>query len=87
MTVLIVCAALRVENRIICGARHYDAIMRAQINAAEGEEFWKHCEQGFIDQRGNFLTREEAKEIADRQGQIRRRCGGDAKRLFSENIY
>jgi len=51
-TQLVVCAALRhpTNGRIICGARHYDPIMRAQINATEGPAAWKGCDQGFIDQ-------------------------------------
>lgn len=76
---LIVCAAVRnrQETIIVCGARHFDGIMRAQIAAMNtAEKIW---EQGFIDQRGNFLTRGEAWKIANAAGQIRRRCGGDVK--------
>ena len=43
--------------------------------------------QGFIDQRGNFLTREEAWIVAEASGQIIRRVGGDGKKLYSENLY
>ena len=86
---IIVCAANKhpTNGRIICGARHYDPIMRAQINASEGADSWKGCEQGFIDQYGQFYTREEALLIAKKNGQIRRRVGGDDNRLFSENLY
>ena len=85
----IVCAANKhpESGRIICGARHYDPIMRAQINASEGSESWKGCEQGFIDQFGKFYSREEALDIARRNRQIIRRCGGDERQLFSENLY
>jgi hypothetical protein len=44
-------------------------------------------EQGFIDQFGVFMTREEAYEVAKAAGQIKYRCGGDEGRLFSENLY
>jgi hypothetical protein len=44
-------------------------------------------EQGFIDQFGKFLTREEAWVIASENGQIRRQVGGDQSRLYSENLY
>ena len=44
-------------------------------------------EQGFVDQRGEFLTREEAHSIALAEDQIRRRCGDDERTLFSENLY
>jgi hypothetical protein len=82
----VVCAANRhKDGRIVAGARHYDGIMRAQIGA--DYESWKGCEQGFIDQFGQFLTREQALVIARANGQIRRRCGGDEHQLYSENLY
>jgi hypothetical protein len=83
----VVCAANRHKTRgiIICGARHWDEVMRGQVEAM-GEDYHS-WDQGFIDQRGEWMTREEAHEVAKENGQIRRRCGGDAKRLFSENLY
>jgi len=75
------------NGRIITGARHYDAIMRSQMKASEGLAWWRGCEQGFIDQRGNFLTRREAHKLAVDNSQIRRRCGGDHETLYSENLY
>lgn len=45
------------------------------------------CEQGFIDNRGAFHTREEAHVIAIKNGQRRYRCGGDETRLYSEGLY
>lgn len=87
MEQIIVCAANRLDDgTIICGARHWDTIM----NRIADKVGWDDCrlaEQGFIDQLGNFLTREEALEIAKRNGQIKRRCGGDEHELFSENLY
>jgi hypothetical protein len=70
---VIVCAAVRHKKtgQIICGARHYDPIMRGCMNA-EGFPFWANTDQGFIDQRGQFLSREEAWVVADKMGQIRR---------------
>ena len=84
----VVAAACRNSaGRIVVSARHYNPIMRAQIAAAEGPQRWRGCEQGFIDQRGNFLTRQEAHAIASANGQIIRRCGGDTETLYSENLY
>jgi hypothetical protein len=85
----IVCAANRHKETklIVCGARHYDPIMRAQMNAMEGFPHWLRCEQGFIDQYGTFLTREEAWQVAKDNDQIRSRCPGDEGKLFSENLY
>lgn len=86
---LIVCAAHRhsVTGRIVCGPRHHDALMKSQFAAAEGIESWKDSDQGFVDQYGRFWVRELALTIAVQNCQIRRRCGGDDKRLFSENLY
>lgn len=75
----VVCAALRHGSVIICGPRHWDAICRGS-----SKDGW---EQGFVDQRGEFLTREEAWTVAFCAGQILRRVGGDGERLFSENLY
>jgi hypothetical protein len=51
---------------------------------------WIGAEQGFIDQKGKFLNREEAYVIAEAAGQvigkvIPRRCG--RPELYSENLY
>lgn len=82
----VVCAANRhkLSGRIICGARHWDKIMRGHL-----DKFTKPGEfdQGFIDQFGDWMTREEAWIVAVNQNQVRRRCGGDGERLFSENLY
>lgn len=95
---LIVCAANRYtilipetgeEYLIVTGVRHYDKLMHQQIRALD-EEYWSHKiaeEQGFVDNRGNFLSREEALAIARLEDQIKRRCGSDDRKLFSENLY
>ena len=81
----IVCAAIRNGlGHIICGPRHFDEIMRAQV---VGRTDWKQAEQGFVDQRGHFLNRKQALAVAEEAGQIVRRCGGDETELFSENLY
>jgi len=82
----IVCAAIKsIDGHIICGARHYDPLMRAAIKTSTVD--WKKADQGFVDQRGEYLTREEAWPIAEAAGQIIRRVGGDGERLYSENLY
>jgi hypothetical protein len=48
--------------------------------------------QGFVDNKGNFLTREEAWTVAYDAGQIRYICPAQTKertgnRLYSENLY
>lgn len=88
---LVVCAANRnrTTGLIICGARHFDEIMHKQMEArpAEERDDWRESEEGFIDQSGNFLTREEAHKVATASGQIRRRVGCDERALYSENLY
>lgn len=84
----VVCAAHRnKDGEIICGARHFDPVIRSQIFSRTDKDTWKGSEQGFIDQFGKFLTRQEALEIALKRGQRIRRCGGDDDKLFSENLY
>ena len=80
----IVCAAIlhRDTEELICGARHHDCLHSVFRTRTAGE-----YEQGFIDQFNKFLTREEAWMVAHRQKQVVRRCGGDEKRLYSENLY
>lgn len=84
----VVCAALKDANgRIVTGARHFDEVMMEQINERPHRLDWRGADQGFIDQKGNYLTREEAHVIASRHGQILRRVGSDECSLFSENLY
>lgn len=51
---------------------------------------WTGGDQGFVDRNRNYLTREQAWEVAKAAGQIIRRCGGDDSNggtLYSENLY
>ncbi len=84
----VVCAAIRKGERIICGARHYDTIMRNQITASEGQDHWRGCEQGFINQYGEFLTRAEARVIANTNSQqSKEKPPHDEEILYSEDLY
>ncbi len=84
---IIVCAANRVGDLIICGARHCDPIMRAQA-AAAGVRLTA-SEQGFINQFGEFLTRREAMDIVLENGQPfdAQRNSGNGRDLYSEGLY
>lgn len=89
---VVVCSACRYDKHMLIGARHWDANMRAQAEFVPKEvhPFKIDWEQGFIDQHCNFLTRTEAWKIAEANGQIIRRVGGDEAdggTLFSENLY
>lgn len=99
----IVCAANRNSlGELVLGMRHFDEFMHQAINAynisenldALGEglytSLFKFGEQGFLDNRCNFLNRKEAWIVAEAAGQIIRRVGGDTANggtLFSENLY
>lgn len=86
----VVCAAIRstVTGRVLCGARHYDSIMREHAsNGTELHHEWQGSEQGFVDQFGKFMTREEAWLVAESANQIKHHFGGKPGRLFSEHLY
>lgn len=87
----IVCAAIRNkrDGSLILGPRHFDATMRDAIKESK-RMTWNNADQGFIDQHGKFLTREEAYMVANAAGQIISQVGGDSANggtLYSENIY
>ncbi|MEQ0775910.1 hypothetical protein ABLT15_26750 [Paraburkholderia tropica] len=83
----IVCAAnrKRFTGEVVLGLRHWDAFMQGVLET-EGDP----VDQGFIDNRGQFLSRIEAWAVAHAAGQIIRRVGGDDSNggtLYSENLY
>jgi hypothetical protein len=82
----VVSAAMMRDGRIITGARHFDRIMKAQMEATEGLKWWNSCEQGFIDQFGDFMSREVAWVVAVHQKQIFQQCSAPGT-LYSENLY
>ncbi|MHB0965540.1 MAG: hypothetical protein ACYC36_03710 [Bellilinea sp.] len=86
----IVCAAIRNDKGdIICGVRHFDVLMGKQIDNTYSLNNWAHdVEQGFVDNKGEFLSRTDAWKVAWEAKQVLRRVGGDEKCvLYSENIY
>jgi hypothetical protein len=91
----VVCAAIRAaDGTLLLGVRHYSPDMHAQIDARRDGEKFKHRhdeDQGFVDQWGQYMTREEAFLVAERNGQIydRRSCGEglDGPKLYSEGLY
>lgn len=89
----VVCAAIRYsDGSVITSARHHDGLMR-EIVSCMADRYripMDEVEEGFIDQYGTFLTRREAWKIAETNGQIIRRVGGDTVdggTLYSENLY
>ena len=92
----IVCAAnlhKQDENLVLIGARHWDKRMHEQWKVLQKMTVYYKLDsfdfiQGFIDNRGDFHTREEAFIIATKQNQIIRKTGGENSiQLFSEDLY
>lgn len=89
---IVVCAACRLEQDgetyLVTGARHFDKVMNNIIRHLPMKLKWVNADQGFINQFGEFLTREEALEVVKNNGQPfdpERNVAKDA--LFSEGIY
>lgn len=84
----IICAANKLPNGVmLVGARHWDTIMRAQFRAMGGTNApHSEIQQGFIDQRGNFYTRNQALKLCIKNGQIEKGKFSDTE-LFSEDLY
>lgn len=84
----IVCAANRYREtgRIICGARHWDKVMRS---SRIGAEKWRGWDEGFLTQLGEWVNREDAYQIALDQNQILYpdNGSGDDTTLYSEMLY
>jgi hypothetical protein len=83
----VVCAACRIGDIVLAGARHFDTIMHSQLQAMRLDRGQiGMAEQGFVDQFGIFLTRQEAYKLAEEKGQI----NGEPNipgTLFSEDLY
>lgn len=87
---VIICAAVKYEDgTILVGPRHFDRVMVAQYNNLDKLHTMVEPVQGFIDQFGTFLTREEALIVATNAGQIntRRPKTNPLYQLFSEDLY
>ena len=71
----------------LVGARHWDHVMNTQFKYTGGVPL--HDKQGFIDQFGTYLTREESLDIVLASGQPfdAKRNGVPADQLFSEGLY
>lgn len=87
----VICAACRKGDTVLAGVRHFDMIMHSQIKAiGKPRGFFVAAEQGFLDQRGEFLTREEAFDVAKEAGQLEGRVKTDRESsttLYSEDLY
>ncbi len=89
-------------GQLALGPRHFDPSMRRQIDAyvtgeltlrpqlGMGDRYrqeWRTANQGFIDQHGQFMTREEAWVVALAAGQVRYGPHLAGGRLDSSDLY
>lgn len=84
----IVCAAILLQSgKIICGVRHFDALMHQQLpqNPWYAKFITRRCQQGFVTSRGRFVDRAEAFAIAFSAGQVP--WMGGLRKLYSEDLY
>lgn len=82
----VVCAAIKLtDGTMLVGVRHCDIYMREQMDRSGNDRF--HGEQGFIDNKYQFLTRREAYVIAKAAGQLVFKGPGPDGMLFSEDLY
>jgi hypothetical protein len=91
-TPVVVCAACKYNDLILCSARHWDKVMNIQlrqIRMINEKVKAHHFIEGFINQFGEFLTREDAYIVAENAGQKidLDGCGGMPGTLFSEGLY
>lgn len=69
------------------GRRHHHVISQMRFAQKTAEEV-AECEQGFVDDKGTFLTRRQALRVADESGQLNRKPGGyNGPELFSEDLW
>ena len=81
----VVCSAIRLDDGyIVLGARHFDKSMHDQLKRLGVKA--PTAEQGFINQLGEFLTREKALDVAKEAGQILKKHP-PCNKLFSEDLY
>ena len=91
----VVCAAIRGRNgMLMLGIRHYSRDMAEQMyRRVDGHNFELRLDedQGFVDQHGVWMDREEAYRVAKASGQPldESKCGRgiNGPRLYSEALY
>lgn len=92
----VVCAAIRAaDGSVLLGIRHYSPDMHLQIERRmDGAKFKNRLDedQGFVDQNGVFMSREQAFKVAMAAGQKidMKACGmglDNEWKLYSEGLY
>jgi hypothetical protein len=85
----VVCAANKYGDLVFTGVRHFCPVMQVNMQAYDIPALRKERGevQGFIDQFGVFMTREEAAIVAKESGQLARYGNHCPTVLFSEDLY
>jgi len=86
---VVVCAAVKLAGgKVVCGVRHFDELMLQDL--PDDAESLKGHEQGFVDNRYQFLSRAEAWHVAVEAKQVDPDSAdyrGIRGSLFSEDLY
>lgn len=82
---MIYLAAILYEGNIYTGRRHHE-IIREMVEMY-GIPPPITGTQGFIDEKGNFLSREESRKMAIACGQVKEEYCISNRLLFSEDLY
>lgn len=82
MNILVDAAIKYSDGEVLVASRHYQVI--ALRHSATGQTTGADAIQGFVDNSGNFYTREEAKKLALKNGQITKNHKGE---LYSEDLW
>ena len=97
ITRFVVCAANKYGDEVIMGIRHHCPLMRGNMDARDKRDLKAGLDasdlnvmscQGFVDQWGNWLSRDEAFNLVKATGQqINWERNGCNKTLYSEGLY
>lgn len=72
-------------STVVCGVRHWDMLMHGAVNRFGDAPVIVSEVQGFVDNTGTFLSREEAREVAIAAGQVD--VDKISRKLFSEDLW
>lgn len=81
LPVIVNSAIMYPDGEVVSARRHWQVI---KIQAILGKESKVGTVQGFVDNTGTFYTREEARELAEKNGQLPE---GHQGILYSEDLW
>jgi hypothetical protein len=82
----ILCAAIKINDEIICGFRHGDCYYIYEKLSNKKHDA-NRLEQGFLTSDNRFVDRKEAWLIAVKQNQVVYGLEASNNELISENLY